>query len=102
MRLVAALMLSGLQLLDLIVAERLGERRRVLVFAGCLVVGEEIEDRLPLSVADARVRLVHHALHIALPLIFGHGGVDGARNGVTFGALVHKHLVPLLLCRWVG
>src|ERR1039457_7330658 len=97
-----ALVLLGLQLLNLFVAQRLGERRRVLVLAVLLVVGQELVDRLSLAVADARVWLVHHALHIAAPLRQGHGGVNGPRDGVALGTLVHKHLVPLLLIRRIS
>src|ERR1035437_5558750 len=102
MRADAALVLCGLQLLNLVVAEGLEERRRVLVFAIRLVVGKEFEDCLALAVADAGVRLVHHALYVALPLIFGHRGVDGAGNGVALRAFVGKHLVPLLLRRRIA
>src|SRR6185437_16125244 len=46
---------------------------------------------------------MHHALHVALPLLFRHCRVNRACKGVTFGTLVSEDLVPLLLfCRITG
>src|ERR1019366_2753397 len=97
-----ALVLCSLELLDLFVTQRLEERRRIFVLTIFLVIGDEFEDRLPLAVADAGIRLVHHPFHIALPLRVGHGGVDGTRNGVAFCTLVREHLVALLLWRGIA
>src|ERR1035438_7861524 len=91
--------LLSLQLLNLLVAQSLGERRRILVLAIRLVVGQEFVDRLALGIADAGVRLVHHALHIAAPLFLSHSCVNGARYGVALAALFSKHFITLLLVR---
>src|SRR5208337_1244991 len=54
-----ASVLLRLEFLDLFVAQRLEEGGRILVLAGLLVVGQEVEYGLALRIADAGVGLVH-------------------------------------------